>query len=237
MSQLDSEGPDCISITSSQRIMENPPSPITPELVRRRVTTRPSGKKTMKWDSDADQQLLLAILAAHEVKVDSEAVAARLGQNCTPRAVVERLKRLKKQATAQDDSAPFGPMTKPPPPKKKKVMPVVNDTLAADRVDESTQVQVPATSASAGSTGNGFGEAQLAEKPSIRSIAAGDNVEGNSKSGKRLMPVKHESAVGNSYIQSAIDSGPLLLEERNRDRFHKVQVFSSSKMPQPFLDR
>ena len=191
----------------------------------------------MKWDSDADQQLLLAILAAHEVKVDSEAVAARLGENCTPRAVVERLKRLKKQATAQDDSAPLGSRTKPPPLKKKKVMPVVNNTLATDGVDESTQAQVSATSTSAASTGNGFGEAHLPEESSIRSISAGDNVEGNSKSGKRLMRVKHGSAVGDSYIQPAIDPGPLLLEARNRDRFHKVQVFSSSKMPQPFLDR
>ena len=191
----------------------------------------------MKWDSEADQQLLLAILAAHEVKVDSEAVAARLGENCTPRAVVERLKRLKKQATAQDDSAPSGPMTKPPPLKKKKVKPVENNTLAADGVVESTQAQVSATSASAAITGNGSGEAHSAEESSIRSLSTGDNVEGNSKSGKRLMPVKYKRAVGDSYIQPAIDSGPLLLEERNRDSFHKVQVFSSSKMPQPFLDR
>ena len=191
----------------------------------------------MKWDSDADQQLLLAIFAAHEVRVDSEAVAARLGEKCTPRAVVERLKRLKKQATAQDESASAGPMTKPPPLKKKKVMPVQNIMEAADEVDDSTQAQVSVASTSAASTGNDFGEAHSAEEASIRNSSAGDNVDGNSKSGKRLMPVKHKPAVGNSYIQPAIDSGTLLLEEQNRDTFNKIQAFSSSKMPQPFLDR
>lgn len=58
----------------------------------------------MRWDTEADQQLLLAISAAHEVKIDFEAVASRLGEHCTPRAVVERLKKLEKQAIGQDHS-------------------------------------------------------------------------------------------------------------------------------------
>lgn len=193
----------------------------------------------MKWDTEADQQLLLAILAAHEVKVDSEAVASRLGEHCTPRAVVERLKKLKKQAIVQDDNAPSDPMTKAPPARKKnkKVVLHENSTLAADRDEESTQAQVSATRTSAVSTGNGFGEADPIEESSIQSLSAGGIVEGNSKSGRRLTPVNHKQAIGNSYAQPAISSGPLLLDKPDQNKFHKVVAFSSSKIPQPFLDR
>ena len=44
----------------------------------------------------ADQSLLLAIIASHDVKVDFAKVAKDMGDICTPRAVQERLKRLKK---------------------------------------------------------------------------------------------------------------------------------------------
>ncbi len=40
----------------------------------------------------------MAILAVHDVKVDHEAVAKRLGDPCTARAVQERLKKLRKMA-------------------------------------------------------------------------------------------------------------------------------------------
>ena len=125
-------------------------------------------------------------------------------------------------------------MTKPLP--VKKVLPVEKITLATHEVDKATQAQVSATSNSAVSTGNDFGEAHLAVESSIPSTTAGANVNGNNKSAKRLMPVKHTLA-GASYVQKAIDSGPLMLEERNQDNFHRVQVFSSSKVAQPFLDR
>lgn len=190
----------------------------------------------MRWDFGAEQQLLLAILAALEVKVDSEAVDSRLGEQCTPRAVVERLKKLKKQAKSQDDSASSGPMTKALPVKQKKVVPVDRTTSATHEADKPTQAQVSATSNTADNIGNDLGEAHLAGESSIRSTTAGDNVKGDSKSGNRLIPVKHTPA-GISYVQSALDSGPLMLDERTQDKFHKVQVFSSSKVAQPFLDR
>ena len=47
---------------------------------------------------DADQQLLLSILATHAIKVDFDAIAARVGPPCTPRAAQERIKKLKKMA-------------------------------------------------------------------------------------------------------------------------------------------
>ncbi|KAI9699442.1 MAG: hypothetical protein M1836_003053 [Candelina mexicana] len=52
----------------------------------------------MTWDGDADQQLLLSILATHAIKVDFDAIAARVGPQCTPRAAQERIKKLKKMA-------------------------------------------------------------------------------------------------------------------------------------------
>ncbi|MCJ1450343.1 hypothetical protein MMC28_000674 [Mycoblastus sanguinarius] len=62
-----------------------------------------SGKKTMTWDGTADLKLLSAILTIHELKIDYPAVAALLGDNCTVRAVQERIKKLKKDARAGID--------------------------------------------------------------------------------------------------------------------------------------
>ena len=54
----------------------------------------------------ADQKLLLTILATHDIKVDYEAVAASFGSHCTPRAVQERIKKLKIMAKNDDVSGP-----------------------------------------------------------------------------------------------------------------------------------
>ncbi|MCJ1363908.1 hypothetical protein MMC16_003017 [Acarospora aff. strigata] len=71
----------------------------------------------MTWDGAADQHLLLSILTTHDVKVDFDVVAANLG--CTPRAVQERLKKLKKIAAEQKDADPNAPKT---PTKTKAVI-------------------------------------------------------------------------------------------------------------------
>lgn len=195
----------------------------------------------MTWNSEADQQLLLAILAAHEVKIDSEAVASRLGEHCTPRAVVERLKKLKKQAIAQDDSAQSAPMPKASPVKKRKrVVPAesaaTDNKSAADSVEKSAQVEISATSTL--STGRSFRESRSTERSPPRSNVAGDSVKKKGKSsGRGLMPVKQTQTLGTSYAESAVSAGPILLEERRQDSPHKVKVFSSQKLPQPFLDR
>ncbi|KAH0534050.1 hypothetical protein FGG08_007347 [Glutinoglossum americanum] len=52
----------------------------------------------MKWDGEADQQLLLSILATHTINLNHAAIAERIGPHCTPRAVVERIKKLKKMS-------------------------------------------------------------------------------------------------------------------------------------------
>lgn len=54
--------------------------------------------------AEADHKLLLAIIAEQPVSVDHAALAAHLG--CTPRAVVERLKKLKKLAGASPNTTP-----------------------------------------------------------------------------------------------------------------------------------
>ncbi|KAI9835961.1 MAG: hypothetical protein M1837_003573 [Sclerophora amabilis] len=47
---------------------------------------------------EADQHLLLSILQTHTIKLDHDAIAKQLGPQCTPRAVVERLKTLRRMA-------------------------------------------------------------------------------------------------------------------------------------------
>ena len=70
------------------------------------------------WSGAADQQLLLNILDEHTISVNFEGVAARLG--CTPRAVQERLKKLKKMASEQAGGSALAPVTPTKPLAKKK---------------------------------------------------------------------------------------------------------------------
>lgn len=124
--------------------------------------------------------------------------------------------------------------------KTKSVVPGENiytfNLSAADGVKKSAQAHVSASGAVA--TGNCFAEAHSTDEPSTRTIFAGGSVERNNKSPARgLLPVKHKQSVGTSYAQSATFPGKMLFGERSSESFHKVQVFSSQKKPQPFLDR
>ncbi|MCJ1432092.1 hypothetical protein MMC27_001448 [Xylographa pallens] len=55
--------------------------------------------KNMTWNANADAKLLLAVVDQLPVSLDFESIAGRLG--CTPRAVQERIKRLKKLSAGQ----------------------------------------------------------------------------------------------------------------------------------------
>ncbi|KAL2357237.1 hypothetical protein BJ546DRAFT_1058838 [Cryomyces antarcticus] len=79
----------------------------------------------MNWDGGADLKLLLAILKTQNVTVDFDSVAQELSTPsvvCTPRAVQERLKKLKKIAAngRQVTSTGSGPKQKVATPRKKK---------------------------------------------------------------------------------------------------------------------
>ncbi|KAI9755050.1 MAG: hypothetical protein M1815_005215 [Lichina confinis] len=87
-------------------------------------------RRAMSWDGDADQHLLLAILATHSVKLDYVSVAKRLGPHCTGRAVEERLKKLKRMARdsgfdpsateAGQDSSPVSSVKRAAVPRRTK---------------------------------------------------------------------------------------------------------------------
>ncbi|CAD6585989.1 MAG: hypothetical protein ASARMPRED_002367 [Alectoria sarmentosa] len=203
--------------------MNNHSSPISANSIRRRVSKRTPGKKTMRWDTEADQQLLFAILAAHEVKIDFEAVASKLGDH------------------SQDDSAPSDPMPNVPPVKKRKRVVLgehaaTNNEPAADGSQKSAQAQVSATGSMR--AGSGFKEVLSTGRSPSRSIATGDSVEKKGKSSRRvLLPIKKTQTLGTSHAQLTMSTGQVLLEKRSQDSPHKVKIFSSQKIPQPFLDR
>ncbi|MCJ1304241.1 hypothetical protein MMC08_007053 [Hypocenomyce scalaris] len=52
----------------------------------------------VKWDEHTDLQLLLAVIAVNNAKIDYDIVTTMLGFGCSPRAIEERLKKLKKRA-------------------------------------------------------------------------------------------------------------------------------------------
>ena len=164
-----------------------------------------------------------------------------MGKHCTPHAVVERPKKLIERATAQEDGAPSSIMTKAPHNKKRKrIVPggnaATNKSSVAEEFGKSTQAQSSATNTEHHI--DGFRETHSTGNLSERSLPASDLVESNSRSSSRsLLPVTHEKAVGKSYARPAISPGQILLEKGSQDQPYKVQVFSSQKTPQPFLDR
>ncbi|MCJ1478301.1 hypothetical protein MMC13_006978 [Lambiella insularis] len=87
----------------------------------------------MVWDAEADTKLLLAIIAEQPISVNHESLAGRLG--CTPRAIVERLKKLKKQAG--ELPAPGSPAT----PKKRPLRSSEGEEAAAKK----PRIAVPKT--------------------------------------------------------------------------------------------
>ena len=164
-----------------------------------------------------------------------------MGEHCTPHANFERPKKLIKRPTAQEDSAPSSIMTNAPHDKqRKRIVPGGNAATkkvsVADDIKKPTQAQSSATSSEQHI--DGFRETHSTGNLSDRSLFAGHFVETNSKSpARRLLPVTHKRAVVKSYAWPAIFTGQILLEEGSQDQPHKVQVFSSQKTPQPFLDR
>ena len=164
-----------------------------------------------------------------------------MGEHSTPRAIIQRPKKVIQRATAQEDSAPSPIMTKAPHDKKRKrIVPggnaATNKSSVADDIENFTQAQASATSTKHHI--DGFRETHSTGNLSDRSLSAGDLVESISESSaRRLLPVTHKKAVGKSYSRPAISPGQILFEEGSQDQPHKVQVFSSQKTPQPFLDR
>lgn len=85
----------------------------------------PFSCQTNSSAAEADQKLLLAIITTHSIQVDFAGVANALGNVCTPRAVQERLKKLKKlketvavTVSGDENDAPVARVKKAPAPKK-----------------------------------------------------------------------------------------------------------------------
>lgn len=145
----------------------------------------------------------------------------------TPHAVVEYLTREASHSSGKKRSIPS--MAKALPIKNRKAIApggtrstfdssvaggVANPTEAQTSTNRSSSRGIPSTSVpTTDSTGN-------TSEPFSRG----------------LLPVTHKHA-RTSYIQQAISPGDILLEELSQDKLHKVRIFSSQKMPQPFLDR
>ena len=108
------------------------------------------------------------------------------------------------------------------------------DSSVADGVANPTKAQIFTNR----SAFNGSGGVLSTEKSTTMSIPASDSVGKASKSSSRgLLAVTRKQSVGTSYTQRVISPGDMVLEERREDKLHRAQIFSSQKIPQPFLDR
>ena len=115
-------------------------------------------------------------------------------------------------------------MAKAPPIKKRMgIVPRENrstfDSSVADGIANPTQAQTSINRSGSGGV------------PSTNLSTTSES------SGRGLLPVTHKQVVGTSQIQQAISPGDIVFEKRSQDKLHKVQIFSSQKIPQPFLDR
>lgn len=87
----------------------------------------------------ANEQLLLTILATHDIKVDFPAVAASFGPHCSPRAVQEQIKKLKIKAKTDGPTAPDAKTNGSGPASKKTTPKVKTDTKATNGVKHTSK--------------------------------------------------------------------------------------------------
>ncbi|KAL8784693.1 MAG: hypothetical protein Q9195_008931 [Heterodermia aff. obscurata] len=133
--------------------------------------------------SAADQKLLLAILATHDIKLNYDAVAAIFGPHCTARAVHERIKKLKIMAKEDDDSSPDSTPTKSTAAAKKAVVPKSKANAKSKGPDGNVQTPKKRKTNNAGiaatktDSGEGVkkGEPVLGDKRKIDEILVSDD--------------------------------------------------------------
>lgn len=124
--------------------------------------------------------------------------------------------------------------------KRKRGMPSgktsTHNSLVADGVANYTQANIP-TRGSA-NPGNNLIKVPSTKESSSTNMPIGGCVERNSKGSIRgLLPVKHKQGIGTSYAQPAVSPGQILLEKERQEKPHRIQVFSSQNLPQPFLNK
>lgn len=73
----------------------------------------------VSWTAENDRKILLAIISQFQGKIDIKAVAEQIGDQCTERAVTERLKTLKRLARDAEDGSPSSPKKIKSPVKKR----------------------------------------------------------------------------------------------------------------------
>ena len=148
--------------------------------------------------------------------------------------------KLEKQATTQEDKSFVCQMTGVPLTKKAKGA-MLKQSIHTDKssimdgVANNTQAETSANSSVSASKGSG--KVPLAGLSTKMNTHARDILGKSSKpSGRGLLPVTHKQGLRASYTQPAVSSH-ILLEEPKQLKHRKVEVFSSQKTPQPFLDR
>ncbi|KAF2094011.1 hypothetical protein NA57DRAFT_81014 [Rhizodiscina lignyota] len=57
--------------------------------------------KMVKWDAEADAKLFAAFIKVHNVKIDYEALAREMGPDCTAKAIMHRIGKIKGPAGAK----------------------------------------------------------------------------------------------------------------------------------------
>ncbi|KAF3931799.1 hypothetical protein ABW19_dt0208126 [Dactylella cylindrospora] len=77
----------------------------------------------MRWDNHADAKLFMAVLKVHSLKLNYEAIAEYMGDNCTSKAVSHRIAKLK-NIGGEPASAPSSVVNTPKksPTKRKRNM-------------------------------------------------------------------------------------------------------------------
>lgn len=164
---------------------------------------------------EADQHLLLAILASQPVKVDSTAVAAMLGPACTPRAVEERLKKLKKKA--REDGMQHLARDAP-----KKVIAKNVDTITIDDDSPAPKKRKIADAKSTSVTVIKVNKTQLGKKAAAttakqRKLAgAGDDDDNNSEKASKEVAIQQKSEARETTVQEGVSDQESEVKEEDQ---------------------
>ncbi|KAL2399012.1 hypothetical protein ABEF93_007019 [Exophiala dermatitidis] len=95
----------------------------------------------MVWNAEADARLFAAVIATSDVKVNYAAVAEKMGPDCTAKAIIHRVGKIKELARKLDDEDGDGTATTPlkTTPKRRGRPSAKGVAVAADDDDDGAE--------------------------------------------------------------------------------------------------
>ncbi|EHY55499.1 hypothetical protein ABEF92_001073 [Exophiala dermatitidis] len=138
----------------------------------------------MVWNAEADARLFAAVIATSDVKVNYAAVAEKMGPDCTAKAIIHRVGKIKELARKLDDedgdSTATTPLKTTPkrrgrPSGKGLAVAANDDDDGAEDSPTAKKRKMPATPRGKVQAPSGIKKEQIEEKPVFKVKKAEDS--------------------------------------------------------------